>query len=524
MKTRADILKPVAESEVLIIGAGVIGVSIAHELTKRGIKPLVIDREADVGMGISKSSGGFVNAGLMPVIDALVKEMTGGDPLAEIDSDRLRSMQEGYAAFDPQLHDLAVAHRHLDSLILARNEQELATLRRLMQLAEHFPSVALQWLEKDALFRREPNITPSAVAGVYDPAGTILVFSHDYVVAVAENARANGAEFWMETRCRAIDHYDGVYRVTTNRGTFRARFVINCAGKYADRIADMAGAGRDWTLSYFRTQAFILDRRLNGLIDSFITFPPAGMMVQALSPLLGGNLLLYGSSIEPVSDPEAVETLEADYQSAIETMQQLAPALRAADIITAYTGVRVYCSANPDDHTITAAPNQPCFINVIPRMPGFTPAISIAGRVAAMLEEQGLTLGTHRDFDSKRIAIPRFRELDEATRNALIAVDSRYGKVICRCETVTEGEVVEAIRRGADTVQGVMFRTRAGMGRCQRNFCGSQLMAVLSRRKKIALNQVTFKGSGSEFLARRPTKNPTPVSPKLLEDDTKKKP
>ncbi len=491
----------IKETDVVVIGAGIIGLSIARELTKYRVKVTVIDREADVSMGISKTAGSLIYMGLFQSLSLVIKDLGKGMDLeAETKTERMNMLWGGFCDFDAIAHDLDIAHKHVGLLIVARNEEELKKLRRLEHLARFVPGGTIRRVSKDELLAMEPNLTPDVMEGLHDTTGTISIFGPEYVFAIYENAKKNGANILLNTECLGIEREDGQQLVQTSAGTIKTSYIVNCAGKYADKIADMAEARQGWNLMFYRSQALILDKKLEGTIDHIIGIPPDAGKIDFLYPLQEGNIHVYGGYYDPVDDREYTDTTRENFDDAVSRMKQLVPCLSEEHIITSYVGVRTFNDKEFEENLIEHSPRDPNFINVLVRMPGFTPAPRIARKVTGMLEHAGLKLKVNEDFDSSRESIPRFRFLSDSEKNSLIARDDRYGRVICRCETVTEAEIVEAIQRGATTLQGVMFRARAGMGRCQRNWCGPKILDILARELGRTRNNITYKGEGFQLV------------------------
>jgi glycerol-3-phosphate dehydrogenase len=492
------------ETDVVIIGAGVIGLSLARELSKYDVSVTVIEKEADVSMGISKTAGSLIYMGLFQALSLVIKDLgRGADLEQETETERMKMLWGGFSMFDQMAHDLDVAHKHVGVLIIARNDEELQKLGNLEHLVQFVPGGTIRRLERNELFAMEPNLTRDAVAGLYDSTGCISIFGPEYVLALFENTVENGATVLLNTECQRIENENGgVYQtVWTNQGPIRTRFVANCAGKYADRVADMAQARTGWNLLFYRSQALILDKKLDGIVTNIVGIPPGAGKIDFLYPLEEGNIHVYGSDYDLIHDRDFTETTEENYDDAIRRMKALVPSLSEDHIITSYVGVRVFNDKEFEENLIEHSPRNPHFINVLVRMPGLTPAPKIAEKVVGMMKAEGLKLREKGHYNPYRKAIPRFRFLSDEERVELIAQNPSYGRVICRCETVTEGEIVEAIRRGARTLQGVMFRTRAGTGRCQRNWCGPKILDIMSKELQIPENALTFKGDGFNMLA-----------------------
>ena len=486
----------VKETDVIIIGAGIIGMSLARELTKYQVDVTVIEKEADVSMGISKTSGSLIYMGLFQALSLVIKDLgRGADLIEETRTERMKMLWGGFSVFDDLAHDLDIAHKHVGLLLIARNESELGRLRHLEELSKFVPGGTVRRVEREELFEMEPNLTRDALAGLYDSTGTISIFGPEYVFAVYENARENGAKVMLNTACQGVLEENGYQIVSTDRGPIKARFVINCAGKYSDRVADLAGARTGWNLVFYRTQALVMDKKLDGFINNIVGLPPDADKIDFFYPLAEGNIHVYCGCYDLIEDRDFTETTRHDFDETIGRMKLIFPTLSEDDIITSYVGVRTFNDKIFDENLIEHSPRNPNFINALVRMPGFTPAPKIAEKVVGMLAERGLELKKNNAFNPFRKGIPRFRFLTDEERSELIAKNPLYGRIICRCETVTEGEIVEAIRRGARTLQGVMFRTRAGMGRCQRNWCGPKIIEVIGRELRLPEKEVTFKGT-----------------------------
>jgi glycerol-3-phosphate dehydrogenase len=318
---------------------------------------------------------------------------------------------------------------------------------------------------------------------------------------LAENARANGVRMLFETMATGFSKDNGVQIVETNKGPIKTRYIVNAAGNVADRVADMAGARDDWDFMFTRHQIVLFDKSLKGIVKNHIRTTPQGGILNLVSPLAEGNLCASYGAKDVVKDRENIATSQKSFDLILNGAKGLVPSLSERDVITSYVGLTL--SNSRDDHIVESSKKNPRFINVVLRMPGFTVSPPIARRVVTILGHQGLPLTKKQNFNASRKGIPRFRELSDEEKDQLISEDPRYGHVICRCETVTEGEIVEAIKRGATTVQGIQFRTRSGLGRCQSGFCGPRLVNILSRELGIPATDVTKKGGASRILLHR---------------------
>lgn len=492
----------IQQADVVIVGGGITGISIGRELSRYQLSNVVVERQADVAMGVSKTAGSLIYMGLFQAASLAIKDLSGqGDLRAETETERMRLLWQGFQDFDVLAHELDIDHSHVGVLFLARNKEEEDQLNRFSWLAQHIPGGTLTQLNREELFALEPNLTPDAKRGLIDTTGTISVFGPEYVIALYENATANGLQVLLGTEFIGLEKCPEGLLVQTSQGPIQARYVLNCTGKYADYSADRAGPGRDWNLSFYRSQALILDKSRAGTISNIVGIPPAPGKIDWLYPLGEGNIHVYGSNYDHIEDRDFTATTREHFDDAIKRMQALVPSLTEKDVITSYVGVRVFNDKSVDEHLIESPQGNPLFLNVLVRMPGFTPSPPLARKVVGILADKGLNLEPKEEpFQTTRSAIPRFRFMFQNERDRLIDENPAYGRIICRCEQVTEGEIVEAIKRGATTLQGIQFRTRAGMGRCQRNFCGAKIMDILARELELAKQDVTYKGPGAELV------------------------
>ena len=284
----------------------------------------------------------------------------------------------------------------------------------------------------------------------------------------------------------------------TTKGPIKTEFIVNAAGPWGPHVAQLADAC-NFSLQYFKGHCLITDRRVGSLVNNSIAWPPTPGVSKIIQPTISGNLRL-GSIYVPTDNKDDQTADRAGMETVLSRASDLVPALSKEEIIAYYTGIRVFSARDREEYIIEFAPNNPRFVNVVPRLPGFTPAPAIAKTVVSMLEESGLELGERGDFNPYRKRIPAFRELSDDQRRGLIGQEPRWGHVVCRCETVTEAEIVEAVRRGATTLDGIKYRTRAGMGRCQGGFCGPRVVEILARELNVPATQITKKGGDSRIL------------------------
>jgi glycerol-3-phosphate dehydrogenase len=506
---RRNIVKGKTETEVLIIGQGITGASIARELSRYKIDVIGVEKSPDSVTGQTKGGHGLVYSGrsLVMAFSLVLKSiMAPGEPLWHPETLKIRLATEGYELFGELAERLDILYKPTKFLIVARNEVELKSLKGLVDICELMGiKDYLTWMDKADILDMEPNLTDRVIAGVYEDKLTRSIFPPEYVFANVENAKENGVHFAYGAEVKGIKALDGGFSTETESGVIESKFVVNAGGLYADKVADMAGARDDWSLTHNRTQMVLLDRRLRDIFKTItcIHAAPSPGFLEAIQIQVHGNPYVFCGAYYPAEGKESTGTKKEWFIENLNKGRDFCPGISDRDVIASFVGVRAFNTRNLDDHIIEFSKKQPRFLNVVVRLPGFSVAAAVAKYVVNLLGNEGLPLAEKADYNGFRKEIPRFVDLSNDERDALIQKDARYGHVVCRCETVTEGEIVEAIRRGARTVQGIQFRTRAGMGRCQKGFCGPRIVEILSRELGIPKTEVKFKGRGSEILKYR---------------------
>lgn len=501
-------VKPL-ETQVFIIGGGVAGTSVARELSRYKVDTTLVERAADVAAGESKSNHGFVypSIGLLEAFSLVLKSVVlrPGTKLFDKETMIVRWTTEGYNLFELLAGELDLPYINPGCLAIARNDEEVKGLKRLIDICNIMSDdtgreCVPRWLEREEVLAMEPNITADVVCGIYDNRWSKLIYPWDYCIALAESARDNGVRMIFNAEVRGIAPQDGGFIVETSQGPITTEFIVNAAGRGAARIAEMAGVC-DFGLIFNRSQMMLLDKHLEGMVNNQVIIPPKPGWFATVMPRPEGNPYVCCGTYSATQRWEAEDTATRRewFIDSVSEGQRIFPGISERDVIASFVGVRVFNTRNPDDHIVEVTKN-PRFINMVVRLPGNAFCTAAAKHIVEMLGNQGLQLTKKTDFNPRRKRIPRVDELTYEERDALIARDPRYGHIVCRCEDVTEGEIVEAIRRGATTVQGIQFRTRAGMGRCQRGFCGPRVLEILSRELGIPKTEVTFKGPGSEIL------------------------
>ena len=463
--------------DVAIIGAGVVGAMLARELAKYQLKIVVLEKENDVAMGASRANSGIVHAGY---------DATPGTLKARLNV-------EGSAMMEGICKELGVKYKRNGSLVIGFDEEDRRGIDKLMEKATA-NGVEVHFLDQAGVRALEPNIGENVTCALYAPTGGI-VCPYDLTIAALGNAMDNGAELRRNFPVSAIVELDGGYKISSEKDAVQARFVVNCAGLYSDEIAKMAG---DDSISVHprKGEYMLLDKECGGLVRNTIFRTPTKMGKGILvSPTVDGNLLLGPTSVDK-EDKEDKDTTAEGFAEILGKAQEYVKNLPAGKVITSFCGLRA--AGNTGDFIITSP--KPGFVNAAGiESPGLSASPAIAGYIAQMLQKQGLTLTKNPAYIATRESIHRFRDASVEEKNAIIKENPAYGRIICRCEGVTEGEILDAIRRnpGATDLDGVKRRTRAQMGRCQGGFCMPYITELLAKELGVAYEDVTKCGGKS---------------------------
>jgi glycerol-3-phosphate dehydrogenase len=472
-------------TDVVVIGAGVVGTGIARELSRYDVDVVLVEREADVAWGTTKANTALVHAGY----DA--------DP----GTNKARFNVAGNAMYPRITQELGVMYKNTGTLVVATAPDQVPHLNELLERGKANGVPGLEIIGRERIVELEPFISSDAIAALWAPTGGITS-PWELAIAYAENAVDNGVTILLSSPVTAIDVEGGrAVRVHTPDTTIDTQFVVNAAGLFADEIAGMVGA-RDFNIVPRKGEYYLLDKRAGHLArHPLFPVPTAFSKGIVVTPTVDGNLLV-GPNSQVVEGTSDLDTTAAGLDEVITGARRLVPSIPLRDNITNFAGLRA--TAQPSgDFVIGPANGVPNFINAAGiQSPGLTAAPAIALEIVNLLGEAGLKLVEKPDFNPIRPRPARFEEMDDDQRSAAAARDSRWGHIICRCESVTEGEIVEALHRSVPctTLDGIKFRTRAGAGRCQGGFCGPRVVAIIARELGISPDAVTKKGGTSRVL------------------------
>jgi glycerol-3-phosphate dehydrogenase len=400
---------------------------------------------------------------------------------------------------EPLCQEIDVPFKRVGELALIRNNEELGKFQKLKSRAEKIGIGSHKFLDQETLRQMEPNVTREAIGALYDP-NISIVDPVRLTIALIENAIQNGVKVLRETEVLTIYRDAEQFEVQTTQGLIKCRFIVNAAGTSADKIARMVNAD-DFVLYPIRGFVTILDKNLRGLINHEIhTRPEAPGQMNIITPSVHGNTF-FGTTMQPARRGDHSTTRRV-MQIALRNVRRIIPEISERDIIHSFSGFLMFRNWELGWHecVVQSSRKIPRLINVCIGYPGVSAAPATSKEVLDLLRKEGLTLEEKPHFNPYRKTSPIFSELPEEQKKDLFAKDSRYGHVVCRCETVTEGEILEAIRRGATTLDGVKFRTRAGMGRCQGGFCTPRVVKILARELRLPEEKITKKGRNSSLL------------------------
>ena len=468
--------------DVVIIGAGVVGCSIARELSRYDLQIQVLERASDVCEGTSKANSGIVHAGFDAHPGTLKAKMNVA----------------GNEKMEALSRELDFPFQRNGSLVLCFAEKDRDKLEKLLEQGIANGVKELRIIEKEELRQMEPDISREAVAALYAPTGGI-VCPFGLTIAMAENAAVNGVEFNLETQVFSVKRKENHYLVTTSRGEVECLAVVNAAGVYADTFHNMV-SGRRLHIIPRKGEYCLLDKKVGNYVHSTIFQLPTvygkGVLV---TPTVHGNLLI-GPTAADIEDKEAVSTTGEGIADVQKRAALSVEKLPTKQIITSFAGLRAHEEGG--DFVLGEPEDAPGFFDAAGiESPGLTCAPALGEYLAGLVAER-LKAEKKENFVAARKGIPNMALASEEERKKLIAENPAFADVVCRCELVTEGEILAAIHRpvGATTLDGVKRRTRAGMGRCQAGFCSPRTVELLARELNRDMAEITKNEKGSEFL------------------------
>ena len=481
------------KADIVVIGGGVIGTAIVRELARYELDIILLEKEADLACGTSKANSGIIHAGYNASTETIKGKMN----------------VKANTQFDKICADLNVPFNRTGSLVVGFNENDLKKLKKIKANGEKQGIKGLEIVGQDRLQDMEENINPEAKYGLFAPTAGIIS-PYELAIAYGDNAVINGAEVMLKTKVTDLIVKDGSLKaVKTNKGVIEAELVINAAGVFADKIAKM---GRDEMKITPRKGEYHLFDKEYGYLASHVLFPiptkkSKGILV---TPTVHGNLLI-GPNSQEVDNKNDVSTTKEGMEEIIDGAKKLIPDLPQDGVITSFSGLRA--AAQGEDFIIGFSDNTQGLIHTAGiQSPGLSSTPAIADKVVDLVKEyaendKDFELSYKKDFKEKNPEYPHYNDYQDRKDKweDYIKKDDDYAKVVCRCETVTKGEIIDAIKRPvpARTVDAIKRRTRAGSGRCQGGFCGPRVVEILAEELDISPLEVTKRGGDSNILAAR---------------------
>ena len=480
--------------QVAIIGGGVIGSAIAWELSKYKLDVVVFEKESDVSYGTSKANSGVIHSGINSPPFSL----------------KAHFCVEGNNMFRSEEHSFDFPIKWIGKYVIAKNEEETEELERLKKVGNQNGVPGLEIKDGKDVKTKEPNI--SCYKALWVPTAGIIS-SYELTMSFAENAQVNKVNFLLETKVTDLQKKEDNFCIKTNKGSFQSQILVNAAGLNCREIVSMLEKP-DFNVYPCRGEYLVLDKNYSSLINSMIyPVPPKelGVLGVHITPTIEGNILL-GPSAEFIDDPDDKRTTKEMMKTLFCEAKEIIPALPEKAVINAYSGIRCKL-ASPEqgglaDYRMEESKQTPCFINLLGiESPGLTAAPAIAKEITKMISKH-IELKTKTYFNIKKIKKKRFAEMNSKEQSDLINKDKRWGRIVCRCEQVTEAEVIKALSNpiGAQTLSSVKYRCRAGMGRCQGGFCTQHIIRIMDEQFKIDVNKMKLKSSNSNLFFDRTRK------------------
>jgi len=477
--------------QVAIIGGGVIGSAIARELSKYKLDVVIFEMGSDVASGTSKANSGVVHSGINSPPSSL----------------KARFCIEGNKMFQSLADELVFPLQWVGKYIIAKNEEEVRDLKRLKKVGMNNNVPGLEIINGSEVKKKEPNV--ACFKALWVPTAGITT-PYEFSIALAENAAENNVMFCLDTKVTGLKKQKNLFLIKTNNGDFQAKVVVNAAGLNCREVASML-EDPDFQVYPCRGEYLVLDKNYNSLINSMIYPVPVkdlGVLGVHITPTIEGNILL-GPSAEFIDDPYDKRTTKEAMNNLFLEAREIIPSLQDKAVINAYSGIRCKLTSPESggwaDYRIEESKNTSDFINLVGiESPGLTAAPAIAKEVIKMISHL-IELKKKENYKSRRHRSKRFSEKSSEKQSKLIKKDDRWGRIVCRCEHVTEAEVIEALSNplGARVISSVKYRCRAGMGRCQGGFCTQHIVRIMKEHFNMNVADMRLKSQNSNLFYGR---------------------
>ena len=467
--------------DAAIIGCGVSGANIARRLSAYNIKTAILEKAADVSFGTSKANSGIIHGGFHHNKKYL----------------KARLEIQGNLMFDQLRRELNFPFRRCGIIVAALHEEEMKAVEHLYMQGVENEVIGIELCSRQRILELEPKLAPDTVGGLYAPGGGIIE-PYRFVFALVESALKNGVELFTNFKVEKTSRNGDYWSIRAEDGRrIKARYAINAAGLFADEVSKIFGA-EEFAITARKGEHFLLDR-LTKACPSKVVFPvptsvSKGMLV---IPTVEGTALV-GPTADAVEDKTDFSTTAKRLEQILVSGKTMIPSLSQNDVITSFAGLRPCLG---EDFYIEASKKAPGFIQVAGiQSPGLTASPAIGEYVKNILLDMGLQLTEKPGWNPYVEDRPLARELNLNELDGLIAKDKAWGNIVCRCENVSEAEIVQAVKLGHSTLDGVKYFTRAQMGRCQGGFCTYKIIKIIMRETGLSWDEVTKHGGKSRVL------------------------
>ena len=474
--------------DVAIIGSGVSGAAIARTLSRYELKTVILEKETDVAWGTSKANSGIVHGGFHHNLKYLKSRL-------EI---------KGNLMFDQLKRELDFPFTRPGIIVAALNEEELKVVEHLYHQGVENNSIGIEMVSRERLLELSPKLNQDVVGGLYAPSGGI-VEPYRFVFSLIESAKKNGVEVFTDFEVVSAQKKDQVstealpvhfFEISSKDGRkVKAKYVINAAGLFADEISKMFNA-EEFKIKPRKGEYFLLDRATKANPHKVIFPVPSKVSKGILVIPTNEGTVLIGPTADEIEDKEDLTTSDKKLRQIFDSARKMVPVVSERDIITSFAGLRP--SLDTGDFYIDISKKCENFIQVAGiQSPGLTAAPAIGEYVKDLLKKLVGSLVEKDDYDPYINKLPTIRNMDAYEVSDLVNKEPRYGNVVCRCENISEMEIINAIQHGHTTLDGIKFFTRAGMGRCQGGFCTYKTIKILMKETKMSYDEVTKKGKES---------------------------
>jgi len=469
------------EFDAAIIGCGVSGANIARRLSAYSIKTAILEKAADVSFGTSKANSGIIHGGFHHNKKYL----------------KARLEIQGSLMFDQLRRELNFPFRRCGIIVAALHEEEMKAVEHLYMQGVQNEVIGIELCSRQRILELEPKLSSDTVGGLYAPGGGIIE-PYRFVFALVESALKNGVQLFTNFKVNKASRNGDYWNIRAEDGReIKARYAINAAGLFADEVSRTFGA-EEFTITARKGEYFLLDR-LTKACPSKVVFPvptsvSKGMLV---IPTVEGTALV-GPTADAVDDKNDFSTTTKRLEQILISGKTMIPSLSQNDVITSFAGLRPCLG---EDFYIEASKKAPAFVQTAGiQSPGLTASPAIGEYVKNILLDMGLQLTEKPGWDPYVEDRPLARELNLNELDNLIAKDKAWGNIVCRCENVSEAEIVQAVKLGHTTLDGVKYFTRAQMGRCQGGFCTYKIIKIIMRETGLSWDEVTKHGGKSRML------------------------